>query len=91
MRPLSKAGHQLGADDDRDLFPRALEIADAIRPKAVMLENVRGLFDPVFDEYRVAVRPACRDRLYGVTEAAECLRLWCTSTAAAGNHCCAAI
>ena len=54
--PFSKAGHQLGADDERDLFPRALELTAAIRPKAVMLENVRGLLDPVFTSYRDAVR-----------------------------------
>lgn len=53
--PFSKAGNQLGADDERDLFPRALELADALRPKAVMLENVRGLLDPAFDDYRIAV------------------------------------
>lgn len=54
--PFSKAGHQLGADDERDLFPRALALANAIRPKAVMLENVRGLLDPQFDGYREAVQ-----------------------------------
>jgi DNA (cytosine-5)-methyltransferase 1 len=53
--PFSKAGQQLGADDERDLFPRALELAEAITPKAVMLENVRGLLDPVFSDYRDGV------------------------------------
>lgn len=53
--PFSKAGRQLGADDERDLFPRALDLARALRPKAVMLENVRGLLDPVFGPYRDAV------------------------------------
>ncbi len=50
--PFSKAGKQLGADDERDLFPEALRIVDECRPKAVMLENVRGLLDRVFDDYR---------------------------------------
>jgi DNA (cytosine-5)-methyltransferase 1 len=54
--PFSKAGHQLGANDERDLFPRALELAEAISPKAVMLENVRGLLDPQFAGYREAVQ-----------------------------------
>lgn len=50
--PFSKAGKQLGADDERDLFPRAIEIVDQLRPKAVMLENVRGLLDGIFEVYR---------------------------------------
>jgi len=50
--PFSKAGKQLGDGDERDLFPEALRIVDECRPKAVMLENVRGLLDSVFDEYR---------------------------------------
>lgn len=50
--PFSKAGKQLGKDDERDLFPEALRLVDEIRPKAVMLENVRGLLDPRFDDYR---------------------------------------
>ena len=53
--PFSKAGRQLGADDERDLFPVALDLVDALDPKAVMLENVRGLLDPVFSEYRMGV------------------------------------
>lgn len=50
--PFSKAGKQLGADDDRDMFPQAIRVVDETRPLAVMLENVRGLFDPVFLDYR---------------------------------------
>ncbi|MFJ8956140.1 DNA cytosine methyltransferase [Streptomyces sp. NPDC102381] len=50
--PFSHAGKQLGEDDERDLFPRILELADRIRPRAVMIENVRGLMDAKFDGYR---------------------------------------
>jgi DNA (cytosine-5)-methyltransferase 1 len=50
--PFSKAGKQLGSDDERDMFPQAIRVVDETRPKAVMLENVRGLFDVVFVEYR---------------------------------------
>jgi len=50
--PFSRAGKQLGKDDERDLFPEAVRLADGCRPKAVILENVRGLLDVVFDDYR---------------------------------------
>jgi DNA (cytosine-5)-methyltransferase 1 len=50
--PFSVAGHQLGADDERDLFPEALRLTKVIRPKAIMLENVKGLFNPSFKSYR---------------------------------------
>lgn len=62
--PFSKAGRQLGADDERDMFPRALELVDAIKPKAVMLENVRGLLDPVFADYRADVDAQLRKMKY---------------------------
>ena len=50
--PFSKAGKQLGAEDERNLFPEAIRLVDECRPQAVMLENVRGLLDPIFDDYR---------------------------------------
>lgn len=50
--PFSKAGKQLGKDDERDLFPEAVRLVDECRPRAVMLENVRGFLDAVFDDYR---------------------------------------
>ena len=50
--PFSKAGKQLGSQDERDLFPQAIRVVDESRPKAVMLENVRGLLDPMFKDYR---------------------------------------
>lgn len=50
--PFSKAGKQLGRRDERDLFPEALRLAGECRPRAVMLENVRGLLDPKFSRYR---------------------------------------
>ena len=50
--PFSKAGKQLGKDDERDLFPEALRLVSECRPRAIMLENVRGLLDPVFSDYR---------------------------------------
>jgi DNA (cytosine-5)-methyltransferase 1 len=50
--PFSKAGKQLGDKDERNLFPEAIRLVDECRPQAVMLENVRGLLDAVFDDYR---------------------------------------
>ena len=41
--PFSVAGKQLGEDDERDLFPAMLELARLARPRAVLIENVRGL------------------------------------------------
>ncbi len=54
--PFSKAGKQLGADDERDLFPQAWRLAAECRPAAVMLENVRGLLDPRFAAYREGIQ-----------------------------------
>jgi DNA (cytosine-5)-methyltransferase 1 len=53
--PFSVAGRQLGPADERDLFPVALKIVAKVRPRAVMLENVRGLLDPRFSEYRAQI------------------------------------
>lgn len=50
--PFSIAGRQLGKDDERDLFPKALELAQECNPKAIMLENVRGLVSAKFEGYR---------------------------------------
>jgi DNA (cytosine-5)-methyltransferase 1 len=54
--PFSKAGKQLGSDDERDLFPTALDIVNKIRPRAVLLENVAGLMDAKFAEYREHIK-----------------------------------
>lgn len=54
--PFSVAGKQLGNNDERDLFPPALRIIRHLRPKGVMIENVRGFLDPVFEDYRMAIR-----------------------------------
>ncbi|MFF6898036.1 DNA cytosine methyltransferase [Streptomyces hydrogenans] len=50
--PFSHAGKQLGKDDERDLFPRMLYLVEELRPRAVMIENVRGILDPKFSDYR---------------------------------------
>src|SRR5579875_1822125 len=50
--PFSVAGKQLGKHDERNLFPDAIRLVDEIRPRAVMIENVRGILDAVFEDYR---------------------------------------
>ena len=54
--PFSKAGKQLGGNDERDLFPEALRLIKECKPKAVMLENVRGFLDAVFTDYRLSLK-----------------------------------
>lgn len=62
--PFSKAGKQLGKDDERDLFPTALEVVRKVRPQAVLLENVAGLMDEQFSEYREWIRGELRQMGY---------------------------
>lgn len=50
--PFSVAGKQLGSADERDLFPEALRLVRECDPRAVMIENVKGIFYPKFAEYR---------------------------------------
>ncbi len=50
--PFSVAGKQLGDQDERNLFPAMIRIVDQVRPRAVMIENVRGILDAVFEDYR---------------------------------------
>ncbi|MFF0017094.1 DNA cytosine methyltransferase [Streptomyces sp. NPDC005374] len=68
--PFSLAGKRLGEDDERDLFPAALDIIDALRPKAVMIENVRGILEPpeVFIDYRKRILDRLRGYGYAVPE-----------------------
>lgn len=66
--PFSLAGHRLGPDDERDLFPAALDIIATLQPKAVMIENVRGILEPpeVFIDYRNSILDRLRDLGYVV-------------------------
>ncbi|BCN78119.1 DNA cytosine methyltransferase [Prescottella equi] len=50
--PFSIAGKQLGAGDERDLFAWAIELCGRIKPRALLLENVRGLSSNRFSAYR---------------------------------------
>jgi DNA (cytosine-5)-methyltransferase 1 len=50
--PFTSAGRQLGESDSRDMFPEALRLVAAARPRAVLLENVPGLLASKFAAYR---------------------------------------
>ena len=50
--PFSIAGKQLGDQDERNLFPATLDLVEFARPRAVMIENVRGILSAVFEDYR---------------------------------------
>ncbi|WP_031066041.1 DNA cytosine methyltransferase [Streptomyces sp. NRRL WC-3742] len=50
--PFSIAGNQLGATDERDLFAWAVHLCREIQPKALLLENVKGLSGNRFSAYR---------------------------------------
>lgn len=62
--PFSIAGKQLGADDERDLFPQALRLVEELEPQAVMLENVKGLASSRFHGYRKQVTDRLEDLGY---------------------------
>ena len=49
------ARRRLGADDERDLFPQALRLVEEAQPRAVLLENVRGLATSRFAGYRADI------------------------------------
>jgi DNA (cytosine-5)-methyltransferase 1 len=50
-QPFSIGGKHLGPDDLRNMWPQAVRAIRQIRPKAFLLENVRGLFRPAFKRY----------------------------------------
>lgn len=62
--PFSIAGKQLGADDERDLFPEAIRLVREADPAAVMLENVKGLASARFAPYRRSILEALDDLGY---------------------------
>jgi len=58
--PFSVAGKQLGTRDERNLFPAMIRLVDQIRPRAVMIENVRGFSEAVFIDYRLSIKEQLR-------------------------------
>jgi DNA (cytosine-5)-methyltransferase 1 len=62
--PFSVAGQQLGEHDERNLFPTFFRIVDEVRPRAAMIENVKGIMGPKFEEYRRWTHDALSRRGY---------------------------
>src|SRR5262249_12163887 len=50
-QPFSLAGVHAGDDDDRNMFPAALDIVRTLLPQLVAFENVPGLTRPSFAPY----------------------------------------
>lgn len=54
-QPFSMGGRAQGEMDPRDMFPEFVRAVRHLKPKAFIVENVRGLFRPRFREYYSAV------------------------------------
>ena len=59
--PFSVAGKQLGKHDERDLFPEVINLVRSLRPRALLIENVKGLMSHRFDHYRTEIKAALQD------------------------------
>lgn len=64
--PYSIAGKQLGEDDERDLFPPFLSLVESVEPRVVLVENVRGLMQKRFADYRQRIADALAAMDYGI-------------------------
>jgi DNA (cytosine-5)-methyltransferase 1 len=62
--PFTVAGRQLGANDERDLYAWAVELCGVMQPRALLLENVRGLSTDRFSAYRQHVLDRLRELGY---------------------------
>lgn len=50
-QPFSLGGKHKAYDDNRDMFPEAARAIAAVKPKAFLFENVKGLLRPSFARY----------------------------------------
>ncbi len=50
-QPFSMGGSHRGHGDQRDMFPSMAEAIRRLRPRAFIIENVKGLTRPVFADY----------------------------------------
>lgn len=50
-QPFSLGGKAMAADDPRDMFPATAEVIRQLKPRAFLIENVRGLTRSSFSDY----------------------------------------
>ncbi|NEP56737.1 MAG: DNA cytosine methyltransferase [Symploca sp. SIO2G7] len=50
-QPFSQGGKHQGWDDSRDMFPQFFRAVRELKPKAILVENVKGLLRSVFSQY----------------------------------------
>ncbi|MDR1767391.1 MAG: DNA cytosine methyltransferase [Propionibacteriaceae bacterium] len=55
-QPFSAGGKGMAAGDPRDMFPATADVIRQIKPRAFIVENVRGLTRPRFADYFAYVR-----------------------------------
>src|SRR6185503_11501259 len=55
-QPFSIGGKHKGPGDHRNMWPEAIRAVDALRPRAFLFENVRGLLRPAFTDYLNFIR-----------------------------------
>jgi len=53
--PFSIAGKQLGVADERNMFPHMLRIVKETNPRAILIENVKGLLGSRFISFRADI------------------------------------
>jgi DNA (cytosine-5)-methyltransferase 1 len=55
-QPFSICGKHAGRLDERDMFPEAVRAVRELRPRAFLIENVKGLTRPTFASYLEYIR-----------------------------------
>jgi DNA (cytosine-5)-methyltransferase 1 len=70
-QPFSSAGQRKGTTDDRHIFPFILEAISTLRPKFVILENVRGHLSLGFKEVLASLASIGYDARWEVVRASE--------------------
>ncbi len=50
-QPFSIGGKHRGHEDERNMFPQTVDVIRALKPKAILVENVRGLTRSSFARY----------------------------------------